>query len=544
MSKKYKPKGTGSVDSDAEAEAEVKRRVHARRERAMGRQARYGSARALDKSAEPRSPRLSLDAVRAEEDTEYLRGSQVMKIGKYKGRTFDYISTQHFYVKWVLQQQYPSGALGQLQRYLRENRKRLHREQLEAARAAEGTLSTRTRLWNRELFVDKGYLAVVPFIGNATISETRRPRQPVHSLQEAGVVPAWDSRWTFGEKRKAKTVMALAARSLGYLFRRMVHEARAEPISEPLVADKALQVLGVNHYAYKVALKVAGGDPDAKITPEALQAALDAKRAKIRNPKKRKKIPEKFDLARVGNVEEMTPRRILMRYLLTLPLLRKAIKVYRDLSSAAFTDVVRACWVLARADGAFNWSRVSNLACPDELCQEDLTVYGFMRRTVQNRFASAPRVDYQPCLGFEGGCPLDADLVVGDTVFAVRGGLWLSTGYDGSYTQAYIALARDNGRNMKRVGLIYLQHGIEVTLDLEDWDHTSLLQFLRANDSAEAKQNNACDVGLCEDEIPKELDVDPEEKEAEKRQTRMDRRMRRQGRAAGVKKLATQYKSS
>jgi uncharacterized protein (DUF3820 family) len=494
---------------------------------------------------ETRKPKRSLNAVRADEQTEYLRGAQKLGVGKYRGRTFDYVSTQHFYVRWVLQLQYPTGELGQLQRYLILNRDRLLQEQVEAAQAAEGTLSTRTRLWNRGVFTDRGYLAVVPTVGNATFDGTRRPRQPCNSLQTAGVVAAWEPKWTTGEKNKAKTTMALSARAIAYLFRRMVHIHRGEPVTEPLVADSALRVLGINHYAYKTAMVVTGGDPDKVVTPDQLKDALDAKRQTVRNPVKRALLPESFDLTRIGNPQELTPRRLLLRYMLTLPELRNALQLFRDITIASTTDdprwpeLINACWILARADGAFNWARISNERCPEALKVPDLPVVRYMNRTVKRCF-SVNRVDYQPCLNFSGGCPLDADFVIGDTVFAVRGGLWLSSGYDGSYTQGYAALARNNGRTINRVALVYLQHGCDISIDLTDWDHKPLLQFLQANDGAEAKQNNACDVGMCDPDIPKELDIDPEEDEITQRSKKLDSHMRRQARAAGVRNMPKQ----
>ncbi len=508
-----------------------------------------GSAALAPVPDEMKEVEMSLAALRIDEETAFLLDSQIIKVGKFRGRTFAYAARDHFYCKWVLGIPYASGALGRFKAYLVENRERLIAQQMAEALAAEGTLSQRVRVWNRDNFLDRGLLTPAPVLSNCTFHGSRRPRQPVASLQTAGVLDEWSSKWTKVEKRRAKTQLSLCGRTLNYLFRWLVHAVRREPVTERLVADKALRVLGENQYAYETALRLAGGDPDGLVSGEALQAELARRRAALNSDAKRARLPTEFDLSRLGeDLTRIKPRAILLRYMLSLRELRAALKAYRDVStdamSARWAPLIRACWTLARADGAFSWNRVSNAECPERLTDPCLRVVQFMRRVVARHFAKASAVNYAPCVGFEGagGCPVEADLVVGDTVFAVRGGLWVSSGYDCAYLSAYAALARRYGAMpVQHVSVVYLQHESMLTLDLHDWDHEPLLAFLTANGGTElqVEGGNACDLGLCEqdDFVPVALDEDPEEKERSKHVKRAARRVQQQGQAAGVRRV-------
>jgi hypothetical protein len=509
-----------------------------------------GSRTLKQSSLEERKIPLKLEALRIDAETEHLLDSQIVQCGKYRGRTFAYASKDFYYARWVLNQRYVKGALGRFRTYLDENRNRLIEQQMQDAMAAEGTLSTRVRVWNRETMIDRGILLPVPSLGNATFHGSRRPRQPVASLELAGVLEPWNAKWTKVEKGRAKGMMAMSSRTLTYIFRWMLHLVRNEPIDERLVADKALQILGVNDYAYRTAMALTQGEMDGFITREALQETLQRKRASIKSASKLTRLPETFDLTRMGDMEQIRPRDILMRYTLSLGELRKALKLYRSFSkkdiATRWPDLVAACWTLARADGAFVRQRVCNLQCPTPLQDPGLRVIAYMRRAIDRWFKDAPRVTYAPCLGFSDGCPVEADLVVGDTVFAIRGSLWVSSSYDAAYLSGYAALARSQqdggpGAQIDRTVLIFLQHETALELDLTDWDHQHLLVFLQAHNNAELKEEggNACDLGLCEQdgEVPDALDIDEEQKEIEKHERTATATIKSKGHAAGVQRI-------
>jgi hypothetical protein len=509
-----------------------------------------GSRTLLQASLEDREPPMKLAALRIDAETEHLLDSQIVECGKYRGRTFAHASKDFFYARWVLNQRFVKGALGRFRTYLDENRNRLIEQQMQDALAADGTLSTRVRVWNRETMIDRGILLPVPSLGNATYHGSRRPRQPVASLELAGILEPWNAKWTMVEKGRAKGMLSMSARTLSYIFRWMLHVVRGDPIDERLVADKALQVLGVNDYAYRTALALTQGEMDGFVTREALQETLARKRASIKSANKLTRLPEIFDLTRMGDMDQLRPRDILMRYTLSLGELRKALKLYRSFGKAdiatRWSELVDACWTLARADGAFMHQRVCNLQCPVPLQDPGLRVVAYMRRAIDRWFKDAPHVRYAPCLGFSDGCPVEADLVVGDTVFAIRGSLWVSSSYDAAYLSGYAALARSqqdggSGVQINRAVLIFLQHETALELDLTDWDHHQLLDFLQAHDSAELKEEggNACDLGLCEQdgEVPDVLDIDEEQVEIAKHERTATAKVKHKGYAAGVQRI-------
>jgi uncharacterized protein (DUF3820 family) len=507
----------------------------------------------------PSSPRTrlipeSIDAQRIMDETEALSGEVLMKVGKYRGRSFEYISRDKFYTRWVRQQEYPRGALGMLKTWLDKNAEWLLERNMKEALASTGPLSKRVRAWDVEEMRTRGILSAIPQVSNATFGRSRRPRAPAFSLQEAGVIPSWTPGMTKGEKWRLRCTTALVGRFLSYVFRRMLHDLRAEALTEPLIADKALVVLERNDYAYRLALKLAvpKGDPEGVVGLELLERKLQEKRDRCKTPAKRSRLPDSLrpcftrlgcqgqgvyapGLAETKEAKESlttTPRRILLRFMLSIGELRDALKVYRDLENYSWDDepMLHAAWCMARGDGAFDFDRISNDELPVPLLNvTELPIYRYMFRCAQRHFGpdvvDVNEMHYGACLGFgETGCPLEADLRVADTVYAIRGGLWISTQFDVAYLQGYAAVARANGISLDRCIIIYLQHGTILEFDLADWDHTQLLDFVQ-NDPEADRGVDACDLGMCEappdDTEEEQVKLEKQAKKAERRRVRL-----------------------
>jgi len=498
------------------------------------------------KSRHPNSPESpdeteipeTLEQLRIAEETDHLLATQTLRCGKYRGRTFATVTKMdRMYCKWVARIEYAGGDLGRFQRWLIANHKQLQEEQLRDAREATGTLSQRVRRWDVDQFVELGLLTPVPVLVNATYGKSRRPRQPMYSLETAGVTQAWEAKQTQGTRQQQGQLVLMLSRFLSYVFRRMVHEERKEPVEERLIADAALGTLERNYYAYKIALEVTGGDPDKETTTEAVQAALDRKRAKGR--RRREALPETVDFSRLGRVENgVTPRRILLRFYLTVPELQAALVVYRDLSKPwDAPEVLQATWTLTRADGAFAVDRVSNLSLPPQLLDTStLGVYKYMRRVCFRDFArvASSELQYSPCLGMQDGnrgCPVEADMVLGETVIAFRGGLWVNSERDMAYLHGYAALARAIGSDLNRMCIYFWQHGTSVEADITDWDEEGLLEYLQPGETAPTA--NACELGMC-DEPTGPLDAEErdgaEDKETKRTQRRMQVNVKERGR--------------
>ena len=520
----------------------------------------------------PPSPRtrpvpMSNDAAAALDRAKELDGESVMKCGRFRGHTFAAISRNAHYVKWVRGQKYPRGALAHLRQFLDRNAEWMLEEQMRGAQEATGTLSKRVRKWPLDEFRERGLLRPTPQVSNCTVGHTRRPRAPVYGLHQTGIVPEWSADMTAGDKWKVKCLTALVGRFLSYVFRRMLHEQRGEPIRERVIADHALLVLERNDYTYRLALQLSTpkNDLEGEVRLEALEAALQAKRATLVSKGKEKelsKLPTTLRpcFSRLGcagqgvfhvpatetDNPKSTPRRILLRFMLSIGELQGALATYRDLHNYTWDDrqTLEAAWTMARADGAIDYDKITNEPFPDALGKvDDLPLYNYMQRVCARHFSldvvPMGGVAYGPCVGFAAtGCPLEADLRVGDTVYAIRSGLWIGVDWDFAYLQGYAALARHNGLELNRVSVIYLQHASVLEVELEDWDHTPLLRFLqapveegKAEVEAEAEAN-ACDLGLC-NEPPPDI-IEEEEKEREQQDKKKLRRKKALGRQALV----------
>jgi hypothetical protein len=304
-----------------------------------------------------------------------------------------------------------------------------------------------------------------------------------------------------------------------------VHVERKESLVENLIADKALKVIKKNYAAYTHAksLAVPRGDPDAVVDLVLLEQSnrinydmgnseyeslmdcftrmeltasdLTTLRTYITNDSSEQTKEDR-------PVVKTRPRRILMRFHLDQDELEAAIGVYKnDAFEWDSGEYLRACWCLARADGAFEIDRVSNDAIPEAFLKpKELLVYSHMQRQAHRYFSldhiPAGKLEYAPCSGFQKtGCTLDVDFVSDDTAYVVRGGMWISSSYDAAYIQGYAAVARENGRAITRISVLYLQHGGCCDTDIHDWDHAKLLQFLV---DTKGEEINACDLGLCE----------------------------------------------
>lgn len=113
---------------------------------------------------------------------------------------------------------------------------------------------------------------------------------------------------------------------------------------------------------------------------------------------------------------------------------------------------LKACWCLARADGAFEIDRVSNDSIPEAFLRTgELGVYAHMQRQARRYFSleqiGIGKLQYAPCWGFQKtGCTLDVDYVSKDTAYVVRGGMWISSSFDAAYVQGYAARERERRR--------------------------------------------------------------------------------------------------
>jgi hypothetical protein len=193
-------------------------------------------------------------------------------------------------------------------------------------------------------------------------------------------------------------------------------------------------------------------------------------------------------------------------------------------------ELLKACWCMARADGAFDWDKINNESMPEALLAETLPIYKYMLRSVERYFspevACTDEFHYGACLGFSStGCALEADLRVGDTVYGIRGGMWISSTFDNAYLQGYVAQARANNIPVHRTVLIYLQHAITTEVDLFGWNEKPLLEFLQTNVGSKgesmADDGSACELGLCEELPPDYLE---EEKESQRKNKDMETR--------------------
>lgn len=507
-----------------------------------------------DIASPPISPRTqpiaqSDDARRIMDNTEGLDGDIIMKVGKYRGRTFENISRDKFYTRWVRQQEFPRGPLAALKKWLDKNANWLLERNMAEALQATGPLSNRIRAWDVEEMRTRGILSSMPQINTSTFGKTRRPRAPMYSLQESGVIKPWEAGMSKGDKWALRCTTALVARFLSYVFRRMIHEVRGDDLMEPLIADRALLVIERNDYAYRLALKLSSpqGDPEGLVLLETLEEALQSRRETLRLQGKPDTLPESLRpcfsrlgcqgqgvYAQRGDPTEAqkvalttTPRRILLRFMLSIGELREALSIYRDIHNRSWNtpEVLKACWCMARGDGAFDYDRISNEELPIPLlASTSLKLYQYMLRCVENHFGkhkvSSIDMHYGPCLGFgDTGCPLEADIRVGSTVYAIRGGLWISAHYDVAYLQGYAALARSNSLRLDRCVIIYLQHGSTFEFDLSDWDHLPLLEFLK-NDPSSKRGLDACDLGLCEPNLDETDEIALKKQKIQKRELR------------------------
>ncbi len=503
---------------------------------------RYAKTPAPDPGSPPGSPSerdipISQQAAEIQAELEGLMGDTVMKIGKHRGRTFSFIAKDKYYVKWVRDQKYPKGALGMLKTWLDKNADWLLEQNMKTAIEAKGTLAKRVRNWDVEEMRTRGILRSVPDLQNATFGKSKRPRPPPYSLQEAGVLAAWQPGLSKGDRWRMRADGALVDRFLGYIFRRMLHESRDEPVSEKLIADKALKVLELNDFAYHFALKHAHpkGDPDGSVNLGDLETALQEERSgpgsSLHPP-----LPETLKpcFSRLGcsgqgpsrdgaeDTGTSTPRRILLRFMLSIPQLKQALSTFRNIRQFSWVsrEVIEACWCMARGDGAFDHDRISNTAIPEKLFDIGLGVYRFMHRFIDANLRIVDKRDlhYGACVGFqETGCPVEADFRVGDSVLCIRGSLWLSPHFDNSYLQGYVALARQNGLVVNRTVVLYVQHGVKIECDLADWDHRRLLDFLKSDPDAQGALRG-CDLGMCDPSAPSMEPEEPTEIEEKKKQ--------------------------
>jgi uncharacterized protein (DUF3820 family) len=497
--------------------------------------------------------RLSQDAKNAEDVAQENDGETVLKIGRYRGHTYASVSRNAYYVRWVKGIAFPKGQMGRLRSYLEKNADWLLKEQIRESREMGGTLSNRVRKWPLDELREQGILRATPEMSNCTIGNTRRPRAPTYGLQATNIIPQWEQGMTKSDKWRVKCMTGLVGRFMSYVFRHMIHEVRKEAISERVVADKALEVLERNDYAYRLALKLSRpkNDPEGKVSLEELEGALQARRSKLEGqPAALSKLPTTLApcLTRLGctgqsqiqNDPEQgkspttTPRRILLRFMLSIGELGEALKVYRS-EEYAWSDEIflRACWTMARADGAFSYDKINNESIPEALLAKTLPIYAYMQRVCSRHFTDAIEITYGACVGFgDTGCPMEVDIRVGDTVWAFRSGMWISNKWDFAYLQGY-ALAREHGVDINRACIAYFQHGCVLGVDLDDWDHIPLLSFLKAPSKtsehiseAEA-EGNACDLGLCDEPSP---DVaEEQEVEAQKEENKAQRRKRTLG---------------
>lgn len=453
--------------------------------------------------------------------------------GKYRGKTFGVAAKDWRYCSWIKDQPHSHGQFDRFKKYLNDNAKLISDRNFEKSKVQKGTLSQRVRGWDLESMRDKKIITAPIQASNLQMLGTKKPRCPVYAMQFPGALPEWDRENTEVEQRRVRTMSALGARFLSYVFRRMIHEVRNEPVNEPLIADKALLIIKKNYLAYKMSkqISVPVNDPDGKVNLADLENHL--KRCSLDGTKENGELPDTFMdcFSRLGlqrtdwdslnkyfenqgdgkeNLKEKpnvssTPRRILLRYLLNYVELRDALETYRNIDPHRWSTekALKACWILARADGAFEFDKVINEDIPENLLNPNkMAVYKHMNRQIMRYFSkdvlkSDPLV-YGPCIGFEKtGCTLDVDFSAGETAFAIRGGMWVSSAYDTAYLQGYAALARKNGIKITRLVMIYLQHAGSLEIDVSDWDHTELLEFLK-ND---ATTKNACDLGICEEYI-------------------------------------------
>jgi hypothetical protein len=498
-------------------------------------------------SSPPPSPRtrpiyMSHDAKGAEKKAEEFDGESVMKVGRYRGHTFMSISRNAYYIKWVRQQVYPRGALAHLRQYLDRNADWLISEHMREAMEAGGNLSTRVRKWPLDQFRERKILCSTPNVGNCTIGHTRKPRNPVYGLQDANIIPEWQHGMTKSDKWRVRCLTSLVGRFLSYVFRRRLHERRKEALSERLIADQALIVLERNDYAYRLALTLSEpeNDPEGVVYLEALENELQRKRSDLEaTGKDMSKLPETLRpcFSRLGcagqgvfyvpandtEKPKTTPRAILLRFMLSIGELKGALKTYRAIKVLPWDNikVLEACWSMARADGAFSYDKISNETLPEALCKvKELLLYEYMATVCDRYFPKSVDVTYGPCVGFAAtGCPVEADLRVGDTVWALRSGLWISNNWDFAYLQGYAALARQNGIKLNRACVVYLQHAIVLEVELSHWDHEPLLKFLQTpskenphKTEAEA-EGNACELGLCDEPTPDDILLEDQERE-------------------------------
>ena len=477
--------------------------------------------------------------------TEQLDDNIILTFGKYKGKSFQSAAKDWKYCEWIIKQKFSFGQFERLKKYIEGNRKAIADRNYERAKTEEGSISKRVRTWDLETMRNKGVIISPLVLNNHFIGTTRRPRAASYDLQTCSAVPKWDEKMTEVEKEKIKVTTTLCSRFISYVFRRMVHHERGnEKITEPLVADHAIMVLRRNYNAYVLAKKHASpkNDPDGKVNIFELEKALQDEISTCVDAthlpdsltdcfsrlglckkaistmieyhsewKKNKNIPP-YDpeMYRFTGPIETHPRAILTRFLMTEGDVSRAVTIYRDLEKRVWNDVetLRACWVMAQADGAIETDRIINIFIPPVfLNYETVPIFAHALRMAKRHMSlyivPAGKLMYAPCLGFgTTGCLMDIDYCTESTVYGIRSGLWVNSAHDVTYLQCYAGLARYHGRKITTICIIYLQHGCTHEVDISEWDHVPLLSFLNSSDTV---VTNACDRGMCE--LPREPEM-------------------------------------
>ena len=465
-----------------------------------------------------------------ETDDRVIEHNVTLIFGKHRGKTFQFASKDWLYCRWVCDQKDGSGQFNRFKQYIITNKKIISDANYERGKTETGPLSKRVRSWDLETMRDKGVIISPLSLNNIFTGSTKRPRKAICDMQACGVVPEWNDTLIGTQKQEIKVLAALSSRFMSYVFRRMLHEFRVEPFTEPLIADRAMLVLARNYMAYMLAKEIANprGDPDGRVDILELEDLLQRRRGL----KDDNDLPESFIecFSRMGmcskallrmkdrheqsipmqsldetvtGTTETTPRRIYNRFLMSESDLSKSLVTYRNVENKNWDDpdVIRACWVLARADGAFEYDRISNAEIPVALLKtNELLIYKHAIRATKYNFSLhlIPRGElvYGPCVGFGGsGCLMDIDYCTSDTVYAIRSSLFVNSAFDITYMQCYAGLARHHRKNITRACVLYLQHGSKYEVDMADHDHSKLLEFLN---STKNHIQNSCDVGMCE----------------------------------------------